>query len=267
MYKHIPEFGNEEGHPIWQSGIAGVVSQAQKFCQPQWHGFDVWAEVSDMFALSVAAQALEDRFNLELERDAHEFGDEFTATRGNVTRLLCGMRDAVVADLPSPYRDCTASGKQDDENPFDNLTDSPLVVMILAAQALASADEAAECLSTGHGLEAMKRFDRAALSLARAAEFAGFQEAERGARKAEAEIRAKRAAKGGRARADRYAVIKKWVLDRYLERAWPSERRAAMSLFQEALDLSRNIGTPLSEDRAFNTVYDWIRRARDETPE
>lgn len=262
MYKHIPEFGDEEGHSFWKSGIAGVASEARKFCQPQWHGFDVWAETADMFRLSLTAQAIEDRFNLKLEQEARELGDEFTATHGNATRLMAGLREAVVSDLPGPYRDCVSLVQGAERNPFAGFADNPLVVMVLAAQSLGSADESAEYLSTGDGLNAMKRLDRAALSLAHAAEFSGFQEAARGERKAQAELHARRSAQGGRARADRYASTKKWVLDRYLERTWPSERQAALSLFQGALELSREVGAPLSEDRAFMTVYGWLLAAR-----
>lgn len=260
MYKHIPEFGDEEDHPIWKSGIAGIVSHARKFCQPQWHGFDVWAETSDMFALSSAAQIIEDRFNAEMEREAKESGDEFIATRGNALRLICGMSDAVVSDLPPPYRDCVPDNEQGpDGNPFGRFSDNPLAIMVLAAQSLASADEAAECFSRGDFINAMERLDRAAVSLAHAAECSGMQEAERNARKVQAQLRAERSAQGGKARGDKYAVVRAWVAEQYRDGEWPSLRQAALALSSKAAEMSRSVGQPLSEDRAFQTVYDWLR--------
>ncbi|TDY46471.1 hypothetical protein BX592_11398 [Paraburkholderia rhizosphaerae] len=252
---------------MWELGIGLVVSDAQNFCQPEWHGFDVRANVSDMFALSMFAQALEDFVNSKMEEEARESGNEFTPTRGKHWNMRLGMTQAVASDLPSPYRDCVASSTRDDENPFYNAEGNPLLIMMLAAQTLASADAAAEHIVAGRGLEAMQRFELAALSLAEASRFAGHQEAARFERMAEAKNRAKRAAQGGMARAERYAATKKWVLERYLERTWPSDRQAALSIYEGAYSYSVAIDQKISEDRAFNTVYDWIRRARDEKPE
>jgi|GEM_PF-2694688 len=69
----------------------------------------------------------------------------------------------------------------------------------------------------------------------------------------------RRGAAGGRARADKYAPIRALVLNGYQQGNWRSARQAAKALVPEAIKFSRSIGCDLSEDRAFDTVYGWIR--------
>jgi hypothetical protein len=63
---------------------------------------------------------------------------------------------------------------------------------------------------------------------------------------------------GAKARNEKYSQTRSWVLERYAARSWPSPRAASFEIAPQAIEFARNIGKPLSLQRAQVTVYEWI---------
>lgn len=65
---------------------------------------------------------------------------------------------------------------------------------------------------------------------------------------------------GGIANADRYRDLRAIALNLYRDRTWPSARAAAKEIWQAVYAHSLEKGPRLSEDRAQQTVYEWLLR-------
>lgn len=63
---------------------------------------------------------------------------------------------------------------------------------------------------------------------------------------------------GAKARNKKYSQTREWVLAQYSAGSWPSPRAASIAIAPKAIEFAKNLGKPLSEQRAQVTVYEWL---------
>ncbi|MFK4447489.1 hypothetical protein ABH944_007773 [Caballeronia udeis] len=235
--------------------LKDVAREAVRLCSPDFHGFFLHATIEDMSRLSLAVTEIEERYNAEGKKRMDELGFESVAMHGHATTLAFDRGHIDPAKLPPPFSECIDAHSSD-------MHRQPYFVMLFAAQALTQIDRAATLINSGKAAEAIRHLCLASVSLVHACDYAGMQTSERETRIALHRRKAELGALGGRARSERYGHVRDWVIEHYLSKPWASARQAAQTLYPEALKLSQTLGMPLSEDRAFQTVYDWIREAK-----
>ncbi len=253
MYEFIALDTDESGltDRIDAFGLGHMASDAIRFCNPKSHDFDRKVSLQQLYSLSTFAQRVEADGDAQLLEEVGE-GNFFPGVgRPSLKLIMFLSYPDAWAGLPSPFDQLR--GTTDRTGYFD-----PVMIMVLGAYALAEIDMAAVLIDEGYAADAVRHVARASDALAYATGLSGYTEGDWITRTAETMRRKRVAARGGRARADRLMPVKKWVLDSFREKQWKSARQAAKELFADALQLSRDRGCALSEDRAFGTVYEWI---------
>lgn len=70
----------------------------------------------------------------------------------------------------------------------------------------------------------------------------------------------KLASAGGKGRSKKYDALKQRVIERYEAKRWKSPRDAAISMEPEIVELSKQLGIPLSDRQAWERIYKWLLR-------
>ncbi|MFL9863229.1 hypothetical protein PQR67_03465 [Paraburkholderia fungorum] len=252
MYKYIPRFDEDQAgeKELYELGLGGMVAEALKFCQPEWYGLEARATPEQIAELSLFVRLVEERGN---ELMMAEAGDDFSPGFGLPILLLSYLSDRDAYEyLPDPFVGCLDLSQE-------RTMLEPIVPMLLGAQALGQLDEAISLLKDNRATQSVKHIARASESISMASGLASYIECERDARTSETRRKAHISAKGGRARGDRYREVREWVIEQFKGNLWSSPRQAAKALAPEALELSKAKERDLSEDRVFDTVYEWIR--------
>ncbi|NKI72512.1 hypothetical protein GN109_24110 [Collimonas pratensis] len=66
--------------------------------------------------------------------------------------------------------------------------------------------------------------------------------------------------KGGVAKNAPTALLREWVVDEYENRSWPSAYKASFEIAPKAIEKAPTFGASLSQQRAQQTIYEWLRK-------